>query len=1168
MSVSNTTDTIQESFLPIDLKQTNAFQQLITRLAISDAKHDFDHKVCYNRYDNVDKTGESCFYRAKVATTIAYPGIHILKTGLPGIEALPDDKVNIEYSKIEDAVLYGKNGVLNQINNFDDITEYSLENPSSSITNINIKNNKGGEQIVQTYDITKIPIRSGDDYNTNMLSVFLNIIGNDANFVVDTDNIGLIDFFKNSSQIEVGNTINYIFNSEIYNDPSKILDFRNKQKNKIIHNPTGVRIRFLVQSNDTKTIDYTPFSNTDASYKNNFFSKYNFKLTGLRGLMKNEKIYCMSIISYINHIRETTDPNKNGTIEAIVKQIRNYIWKHGMPVKSDNIFELNSLYQSKRSGDWLQALSTFDTRNRTYYEVDNEGQIITTSTVQAGKGNTYLVTLDRIAAAYALLMGCNVILTSFTKLNKTFYVSVFVNKKTPTFDHVLQFLNSYNDTLITSHVSHMIKCNTYKQKIMSYAMNNVESNRDNIFNYILSLLLLCYCDTKIQIFNFRNDIIRYNNLITIMTQLRKDITKYPTDKQKTEFLNTQYNNKIYRDYVKEFQDLYNRINLHIEQHSNIDESDENTNIQFNAIRELLSKESIYTNIISYKKIIEDIETGKNAESIKRVFSIKELHNYINNVPYSTIQYIANTLKYIDEDIPSEKQIEIRTYLLQLIGNYIEKLFTEKTTGKRTIAINIEQLNYIIMYTQFDITFNENGMGEHKYTYLRNVISVKVYNMYKNPTNIYFLNELYRYFTIPRIFEKINNTTIKEIEGISEESIITEKANITSISTDNKSSIINLISAQITHNPPKYMFTSSKRTRTGGKISNITYRRNKYNNNHKKIFGKLSSRVKTMRKHGGNSRVSDLIYEYPPEYGIHPIAFVESLYLSTVDIYDTNNKDGNNVMLQAFLVGILKGLYNAIFSVQMSDEYVLHACTYLYIYMIYILPNSELYDTYVKYHIVAKEYANQLAYYIGNVHIHLFGYTPSYNETIITNILNGLNSTVISRIQHFINNAFNDMQFYKDFESIQNAYYTTMFDSSDMDTINKTNVSNSQQINIKRKRGRNNIRNQNRESLKKNIQVNKKQSNYLSLKKQFRKRIPEMQIKRMRTNHYGTTRNMSINADINQSNTNENANVPANNMYRQSIQMFGGKRNKYIKTMKKYKSLYHNARRRYDTLRNR
>ena len=69
-----------------------------------------------------------------------------------------------------------------------------------------------------------------------------------------------------------------------------------------------------------------------------------------------------------------------------------------------NLFKTNVKFQQKRSGDWLQVLYCLSAKRRRVKRKDNGAEVTDISDV-------FFVTHDQIAAAFALSVGVNVIMT-------------------------------------------------------------------------------------------------------------------------------------------------------------------------------------------------------------------------------------------------------------------------------------------------------------------------------------------------------------------------------------------------------------------------------------------------------------------------------------------------------------------------------------------------------------------------------------------------------------------------------------------------------------------------------------------------------------------------------------------------------------------------------------
>ena len=206
--------------------------------------------------------------------------------------------------------------------------------------------------------------------------------------------------------------IHYLMTPEVVNDPAGKPNVNNKSLFGI--QDKGIKLISYVQT-DPEPISYTKYNQFEPSTSNNFFSNYDFTLSPIKQIFtkqKAEKLIATLNISYdgvggkplTDTIEDSKGENSITTVVGFLKKILTQIQGNGgSPIEK---FNFNSKIQQKRGGDWFQALSCLTAKNRTYT------QILPTRGSPSPLNPTcpvYLVTHDRIAVAFALLNGVNVI---------------------------------------------------------------------------------------------------------------------------------------------------------------------------------------------------------------------------------------------------------------------------------------------------------------------------------------------------------------------------------------------------------------------------------------------------------------------------------------------------------------------------------------------------------------------------------------------------------------------------------------------------------------------------------------------------------------------------------------------------------------------------------------
>ncbi len=160
---------------------------------------------------------------------------------------------------------------------------------------------------------------------------------------------------------------------------------------------------------------------------------------------------------------ETIDANQPLANPNNKSSIRDFI-SH-----SSNTADISVAFQRKRSGDWLQALSTLDTERHYLHP---------TGRFQKLRCPIYFCTEDRVAAAYALAIGVNTIYLNRRSTVHLLYKNNISISLTTDF-----FLCSPNMSVLTNHHKNIIRSGLnayemYETMIIDMLNNDIDSNND------------------------------------------------------------------------------------------------------------------------------------------------------------------------------------------------------------------------------------------------------------------------------------------------------------------------------------------------------------------------------------------------------------------------------------------------------------------------------------------------------------------------------------------------------------------------------------------------------------------------------------------------------------------------------------------------------------------
>lgn len=415
--------------------------------AIADNKHDF-FSTEWGSYFNLELNDKS-----------DKPGVYEVLESLPG-------KVDIGTKVVHGkqlADVKSEEGFLSMImegfGGGDPIEFLKSKNAQQSIKTIN-----GPTPFqVSTVDITEAPIA---------LSKFaeylgINDTGGTVNVLIDASSINIMKIISKLTPTP-GFTlnINLIVNRESANDPAgKITEFLESTGGAAV-------VTDVLFDRDPSEIIYSSRVPSDIG-RENFFSTFDLKLGPLlmktsqkRGKTTNEGLNCHVEMTDAGgtRIHYSSDPKTTSSITDCVRRLVDAFKRvTSENFRKDSRNKAAAAYTSKRSGDWLQALSIND-KNRLYGS-PSSGKLVKM------EGITFLVTHDIVLLAYALHNGKNVIFTHKTgtsdKGNKRKVFIIFINtiENAVAPEKVLEKLNTQYTAFSAAHAEYEAYVKTYDDTI-------------------------------------------------------------------------------------------------------------------------------------------------------------------------------------------------------------------------------------------------------------------------------------------------------------------------------------------------------------------------------------------------------------------------------------------------------------------------------------------------------------------------------------------------------------------------------------------------------------------------------------------------------------------------------------------------------------------------------
>ena len=263
----------------------------------------------------------------------------------------------------------------------------------------------------------------GDKYEYNPPFEILQKLGiqDHSAFVVDFAAVSLPDFLTAPDRIPRAPLINlyFITNPETENDAAGKTSptsefYYNINPNDHINN--GVHIISLQQSESvTQTANYKWTTDADTAYEQ-FFTKYTFSISDLIKVDDKKRVkYKTNLIITSNEDPSSPESISDSGNASNITFVKTSIFKRikNLFLKKDpkDVFFINSKFQHKRSGDWLQVLSCVNLKDRAYKQFRDKAGSVEESFNPSIISDVYFVTHDRIALGFALYLGLNAVYT-------------------------------------------------------------------------------------------------------------------------------------------------------------------------------------------------------------------------------------------------------------------------------------------------------------------------------------------------------------------------------------------------------------------------------------------------------------------------------------------------------------------------------------------------------------------------------------------------------------------------------------------------------------------------------------------------------------------------------------------------------------------------------------
>jgi hypothetical protein len=711
-----TNNSPNNNFITKETKLNKDFQNLLSIMSRADAQHDIhflkkefkENKGVLNAfasalpsYPSISWDEEDCF-----------KNIFINNNQYDSLEKLLDQVPDVTQTKLN------KTPVLLDIG-FSNNTLHTFSCVKFVIAS---SNNKAKNLIPATGDIA-----TNFCINTDFCG-----ISNNAILVVDYNQHGFLSIFKEGIPSSLFH-IHYVASPEVINDPAPKTSLHDA-----IFTPdatNGVKMNSYVQSGIENCV-YSKYDSNNIGTNNIFFSEYNFILEPIQSIYTKQK--AEKLITNLNiywnldntkqpftdNITDSKGENSNNTVASYILGIIKKITTNN---NNQLNFDFNKKCQQKRGGDWFQALSCFDVKNRVFTNIQNRND-----GAKAFPSNypVYFVTHDRIAVSYALLMGANVIYLDYYGCVFLFKNQLDENTKSSNKSYeegLFEMLQNQSSSSNTSGQSELSKFLSFNINYNVARENILKREYQEIINSILNANKVIESletanmntDTNVQskyIANFQSTIknifqqifpllVRYFFLNSNLIDTKEDV-KYI---QQNQTILTQPNYAVnLKEQVLKLYQAYNRINSVYSVHGGG------------------TKDLIENSILLWSNNVQKLDVYRCAKNLLNIQSYQDKKTFdLRLLNYNT----NNTINNINTDDKRLNDIYIFLPYIQTIGNDIKQKIMD--------FINGPLLDKSMVY--------------------RNIISTgkSIFRLNRLSSNEVFFNQIANFIYETRIFLSVN-----------------------------------------------------------------------------------------------------------------------------------------------------------------------------------------------------------------------------------------------------------------------------------------------------------------------------------------------------------------------------------------------------------------------------